>query len=49
VKWGFLVGLMIPEKVFHQILALGEAWRVSRESHTMADTHYKRRRSKKYF
>ena len=21
---------MIPEKVFHQILALGEAWRVSR-------------------
>ena len=21
---------MIPEKVFHQILALGDAWRVSR-------------------
>jgi hypothetical protein len=25
VKWG-----MIPEKVFQQILALGEAWRVTR-------------------
>jgi transposase len=30
VEIGFLVGRMIPEKVFQQILALGDAWRVGR-------------------
>jgi len=25
---GFLVGRMIPEKMFQQILSLGEAWRL---------------------
>lgn len=27
---------MIPEKVFHQILALGDAWRVSRVDYVAA-------------